>query len=160
LSSKLQEVVDIAKKQRQKGNKVIFFSQWTEMLDLIAEQFKALKMDYVYYTGRETEAQRNRSLDRFTHEPGVSFFLGSDSGGVGLDGLQKACSVVVHVEPPWNPARLDQRTGRVYRIGQVNPVEVFYLYGKDSIEEKILDTLQKKRDIRTSTLDFDMTEYC
>lgn len=160
LSSKLSEVCAIARKQKQRGNKVIFFSQWTEMLDLIAEQFKAMNMDYVFYTGRESELQRSRSLDRFQYDPNVPFFLASDSGGVGLDGLQKACNVVVHVEPPWNPARLDQRTGRVYRIGQTKPVEVYYLYGKESIEEKILETLQKKRDIRTSTLDFDMTEYC
>lgn len=158
LSSKLQEVCSIARASKATGKKVIFFSQWTEMLDLIADEFRALGAQYVFYTGRESEVQRDRSLERFTQDPNVLFFLASDSGGVGLDGLQKACDVVVHVEPPWNPARIDQRTGRVYRIGQVNPVSVFYLYGRDSIEQKMLDTLQKKRDIRTSTLDFPVEE--
>jgi SNF2 family DNA or RNA helicase len=71
---------------------------------------------------------------------------------VGLDGLQKAASVVIHTELPWNPARLDQRTGRVYRLGQTQPVEAVYYYAKNSIEEKILDVLQGKRDIRSFAL--------
>jgi SNF2 family DNA or RNA helicase len=124
------------------------------MLDLIAEEFKAMNLGYVFYTGRESEIQRARSLDKFTNDPSTPFFLASDSGGVGLDGLQMTCNTVVHVEPPWNPARLDQRTGRVYRIKQTKPVESFYLYGLDSIEEKMLGTLEKKREIRKSTFDF------
>jgi SNF2 family DNA or RNA helicase len=153
LSSKLQEICSIAQNNRNSGRKVIFFSQWTEMLDLISDELRNLGIDHVFYTGRETEIQRSRSLDKFMKDSSVSCFLASDSGGVGIDGLQLVCNVVVHVELPWNPARLDQRTGRVYRIGQTKPVDVFYLYAKESIEEKMLETLQKKRDIRTLTLD-------
>lgn len=80
-------------------------------------------------------------------------FLASDAGGVGLDGLQMAADVVIHTELPWNPARLDQRTGRVHRLGQSKPVQALYYYAAGTIEEDMLQVLQGKRDIRTLTLD-------
>ncbi len=108
---------------------------------------------HVFFTGRETERQRAKSLQTFANDSKVSVFLASDAGGVGVDGLQLVADVVIHTELPWNPARLDQRTGRVHRLGQSKPVQAFYYYAADSIEENMLQVLQGKRDVRTIALD-------
>jgi SNF2 family DNA or RNA helicase len=151
-SPKITSIITDLASYSNTNRKVVVFSQWTEFLDILARELGKLNIKFVYYTGRETERQRLKSVETFSNDPAVTVFLASDAGGVGLDGLQKAASVVIHTELPWNPARLDQRTGRVYRLGQTQPVEAVYYYAKNSIEEKILDVLQGKRDIRSFAL--------
>ena len=153
VSPKIKEIERLVIECIKKNRKVVMFSQWTEMLDLLAEHFRTLSIGFVFYTGRESEKKRVANIDSFCHNPNVMIFLASDSGGVGIDGLQTAASVVIHVELPWNPARLDQRTGRVHRIGQTRGVNVIYFYARNSIEEGMMQTLQDKRDIRTSALE-------
>jgi len=152
-SPKVNAITQTIKKHGKQGKKVVLFSQWTEFLAIIARNLEEEGIGFVFYTGKESEKQREQNLKEFTINPAVQVFLASDAGGVGLDGLQHAANVVIHTELPWNPARLDQRTGRVYRIGQTKPVEVIYYYAPESIEEHILQVLQGKRDIRTITLD-------
>ena len=154
-SAKLREITQLVMNQFAKGKKVVLFSQWTEMLDIVAVELKKRNLGYVFYTGRESEAARMLSIQRFINSANVQVFLASDSGGVGIDGLQKASHVVIHTELPWNPARLDQRSGRVHRLGQTNPVEVFYTYASNSIEEGMLATLQDKRNVREMALGVD-----
>lgn len=134
------------------NEKVVFFSQWTEMLDIIKEFLDARGLKSVFYTGRESEKQRSHSLTSFQNDKDCKVFLATDSGGVGLDGLQMVSRYVIHFEQPWNPAKLDQRSGRVHRIGQTNPVTIYQFYSKDSIEEKILSLIEDKREIREMAL--------
>jgi superfamily II DNA/RNA helicase len=78
-------------------------------------------------------------------------FLSTDAGGVGLN-LQ-AASAVVNFEPPWNPARLEQRIGRVHRMGQSRPVQVIHLLTTGSIEERVWETLRLKKSLFASVFD-------
>lgn len=151
-SPKVMAIVDDIRRFVVRGEKVVLFSQWTQFLDIIARELVVAKVGMVRFTGKETEKQRAKALADFNGKGDVMVFLSSDAGGVGLDGLQSASHVVMHTELPWNPARLDQRTGRVYRIGQTKPVEVLYYYVPGTIEEKILQVLEGKRDIRTLAL--------
>lgn len=153
LSSKTANVLKDVKDLIAKGHKIVLFSQWTEYLDLLSRELTNDGIKHVFFTGRESEKQRAKSVEAFTVDPRVSVFLASDAGGVGLDGLQMAADVVIHTELPWNPARLDQRTGRVHRLGQSKPVQALYYYAAGTIEEDMLQVLQGKRDIRTLTLD-------
>lgn len=153
LSSKTANLLKDVKDLIAKGHKIVLFSQWTEYLDLLSRELTNDGIKHVFFTGRESERQRAKSVEAFTIDPRVSVFLASDAGGVGLDGLQMAADVVIHTELPWNPARLDQRTGRVHRLGQSKPVQALYYYAAGTIEEDMLEVLQGKRDIRTLSLD-------
>jgi hypothetical protein len=90
-------------------------------------------------------------MTRFRNDPACKAFLSTDAGGVGLN-LQVA-SAVVNFEPPWNPARLEQRIGRVHRLGQAQPVQVIHLLTEDSIEERVWETLRLKKALFSGLFD-------
>jgi superfamily II DNA/RNA helicase len=90
-------------------------------------------------------------MARFRKDPDCRVFLSTDAGGVGLN-LQ-AASAVVNFEPPWNPARLEQRIGRVHRLGQTHPVQVVHLLTEQSIEERVWETLKLKKALFTGLFD-------
>jgi superfamily II DNA/RNA helicase len=96
---------------------------------------------------------RNRGalMEKFRRDADCHVFLSTDAGGVGLN-LQ-AASAVVNFEPPWNPARLEQRIGRVHRLGQAHPVHVVHLLTKDSIEERVWETLKLKKSLFAGVFD-------
>jgi hypothetical protein len=90
-------------------------------------------------------------MEKFRRDADCRVFLSTDAGGVGLN-LQTA-SAVVNFEPPWNPARLEQRIGRVHRLGQAYPVHVVHLLTKDSIEERVWETLKLKKSLFAGVFD-------
>jgi hypothetical protein len=90
-------------------------------------------------------------IEKFRNDPGCKVFLSTDAGGVGLN-LQ-AASVVVNFEPPWNPARLEQRIGRVHRLGQSRPVHVIHMLTSESIEERVWETLALKKSLFAGVFD-------
>jgi hypothetical protein len=96
---------------------------------------------------------RNRGalIEKFRRDAECRVFLSTDAGGVGLN-LQ-AASAVINFEPPWNPARLEQRIGRVHRLGQTHPVHVVHLLTKDSIEERVWETLKLKKSLFAGVFD-------
>jgi hypothetical protein len=95
--------------------------------------------------------RRPALLDRFREQDEVRVLLSTEAGGVGLN-LQVA-SYVIHLDLPWNPARLDQRTSRAHRMGQTRGVTVTYLCAEDGIERGIEGTLAAKRAVRAAALD-------
>jgi hypothetical protein len=90
-------------------------------------------------------------MEKFRRDAECRVFLSTDAGGVGLN-LQ-AASAVINFEPPWNPARLEQRIGRVHRLGQAHPVHVVHLLTKDSIEERVWETLKLKKSLFAGVFD-------
>jgi hypothetical protein len=90
-------------------------------------------------------------IEKFRNDPVCKVFLSTDAGGVGLN-LQ-AASVVVNFEPPWNPARLEQRIGRVHRLGQSRPVHVIHMLTEKSIEERVWETLALKKSLFAGVFD-------
>jgi hypothetical protein len=90
-------------------------------------------------------------MEKFRNDAECRVFLSTDAGGLGLN-LQ-AASAVINFEPPWNPARLEQRIGRVHRLGQANPVHVVHLLTEGSIEERVWETLKIKKSLFAGVFD-------
>jgi superfamily II DNA or RNA helicase len=125
------------------GRKALVFSEWERMGALAAERLARRGIGFERLHGGVPSAERGGLLDRFTNDPKCRVLLSTDAGGLGLN-LQ-AASVVVHLDLPWNPARYDQRVGRALRIGQKETVQVVRLVSRGTIEERMLDTLARKR---------------
>ncbi len=153
ISPKLQELSPILEELViANGRKVVIFSEWTTMTFLIARQLSNLGIPFVELTGKVPVSKRQALIDAFTHQPDCKVFLSTDAGGVGLN-LQ-AGDCVINFDLPWNPARLNQRIGRVSRIGQKSShVHVINLVAKNSIEEKILAGIQMKTDVFKGVFD-------
>ena len=137
LATLLDEVLE------RPDSKVVIFSQWLRMHELLVRRLKKKPFDHVLFHGDLSGRQRKAALDRFRDEDRCRVFLSTDAGGVGLN-LQHA-SVVVNMDLPWNPAVLEQRIGRVHRLGQHRPVRVVNFVAQDSIEEGMLPVLQFKK---------------
>ncbi len=131
--------------------KVVIFSQWLRMHELLQRRFDRRKWDFVLFHGGVPSAKRGALVDRFRNDRGCRAFLATDAGGVGLN-LQHA-NVVVNVDLPWNPAVLEQRIGRVHRLGQTQPVSVVNYVAKGTIEEGMLSVLSFKKSLFAGVLD-------
>jgi superfamily II DNA or RNA helicase len=145
LASLLDEVLE------SPGVKVVIFSQWLRMHELIVRRLEQRKLQHVLFHGGVPSSKRKGLIDRFGEDPSCRLFLSTDAGGVGLN-LQHA-SVVVNMDMPWNPAVLEQRIGRVHRLGQHRPVRVVNFIAENTIEEGMLDLLSFKSSMFTGVLD-------
>ncbi|WP_437990909.1 DEAD/DEAH box helicase [Sorangium sp. So ce145] len=155
-SPKLDELEAlIAEVTAQPRNKVIVFSEWVGMLELASERLDRLRVGHAMLHGDVPTDRRPALLDRFRDDPAVRVLLSTDAGGVGLN-LQ-AASYVVHLDLPWNPARLDQRTARAHRLGQGRSVSVTYLCAEEGIERGIEGILSEKRKVLVASLRADAT---
>lgn len=143
---KLRELGSILEDEvASNGHKAIVFSQWSRMLDLTEPVLERLHLGAVKLTGDVPTRKRGALVERFFEDPDCRVFLSSDAGGVGLN-LQ-AASLVINLDLPWNPAVLEQRIARAHRHGQPRSVQVVNLIAQGTIEERILDTLARKRDV-------------
>ncbi len=131
--------------------KVLIFSEWVRMLELAAERLKMRKIGFALHVGKLPQQMRRKEIQRFKEEPQCRAFLSSESGGVGLN-LQ-AASVVVNLDLPWNPAKLEQRIARAWRKHQKNRVNVINLVAQDTIEHRMLATLRFKQGLADVVLD-------
>ncbi len=153
ISPKLNELAGIIDELvLQNGRKVVIFSEWTTMTFLIGKQLSKAGIAFVELTGKVPVKKRQALIDEFTNNPNCKVFLSTDAGGTGLN-LQ-AADCVINFELPWNPARMNQRIGRVNRIGQTSRcINVVNLICKKSIEEKILAGIQMKTDLFQGVFD-------
>ena len=130
----------VAQMIMEQRRKVVVFSQWRRMLQLahwaVGDLMEDAGLRTVYFTGRENQRRRTHNVVDFHDDPAVSLLLCSDAGQVGLN-LQRAASCMVCLDLPWNPAVLEQRVGRIYRLGQKHPIEVYYLVSESGIEGRI-----------------------
>jgi superfamily II DNA or RNA helicase len=145
LATLLEEVYE------RPDTKVVVFSQWLRMHELLVDRFQKRDWDYVLFHGGVPGPQRKDLVDRFREDPGCRAFLATDAGGVGLN-LQHA-SMVVNMDLPWNPAVLEQRIGRVHRLGQKQPVRVVNFVAQGTIEEGMLGVLKFKQSLFAGVLD-------
>jgi superfamily II DNA or RNA helicase len=135
------------------GEKVVIFSQWLRMTELVERILERNRIGYVHLNGSVPAKQRKNLLVRFKEDPNCLVFLSTDAGGVGLN-LQSG-SVVINMDIPWNPAVLEQRIGRVHRLGQHKLVRVINFVSSASIEERILELLKFKKSLFAGALDQD-----
>lgn len=131
--------------------KCVIFSQWERMTSLVAEVLEENSWHYTYLHGGVPGAKRKDLIHAFHHDPHCRVFLSTDAGGVGLN-LQPA-SVVVNMDIPWNPAVLEQRIGRVHRLGQHKPVRVVNFVAEGTIEHNMLSLLKFKKSLFAGVLD-------
>src|SRR5262249_23999125 len=89
-----------------------------------------------FFTGAESQRRRTQNIVEFHDDPTFCVLFSSDAGGVGLN-LQRASNCVINLELPWNPAVLEQRIGRIYRLGQKTPIDVYNLVSEQAIESRI-----------------------
>ena len=131
--------------------KVLIFSEWVRMLELVREHAVAAGVEFAWHTGSVPQARRRAEIRRFREDPECRLFLSSESGGVGLN-LQ-AADTVVNLDQPWNPARLEQRIARAWRKHQARPVTVINLVSEQTIEHRMLGLLDAKRALAEGVLD-------
>lgn len=133
------------------GRKVVLFSEWTTMLDLIEPLLRKRKLDFVRLDGSVPQKRRQELVHRFQTDAGCRLFLTTNAGSTGLN-LQ-AANTVVNIDLPWNPAVLEQRIARAHRMGQSRSVQVFVLVTEGTIEESLLATIAAKKDLALAALD-------
>ena len=151
-SGKWEFFIEIINEARLSKRKVVVFSQYVEMLRLMASYLKKQKIEYCLLTG----STRNRKivLEKFQNDPDVEIFLGSlKAAGVGI--TLTAASIVIHYDRWWNPAVENQATDRVYRFGQNRGVQVLKLVTKNTIEEHIHKLIERKKELFQGVLGFD-----
>lgn len=147
-SAKLDELMELLDNLMDEGRKVLVFSQFTSMLKIIEGTLIKKRYSYLKLTG-ETK-NRQDIVDSFQAGDASIFLISLKAGGAGLN-LTKADTVILY-DPWWNPAVQEQAAGRSHRIGQKNPVFIYKLIVKGSVEEVMLEIQSKKRDLFDSIL--------
>ena len=142
-SSKLNQCIEIVKDAIQAGHKILLFSGYTSMFEIIEKELKKNDIKYFKLTGQTKVGERIQLVDEFNESPNVKIFLISlKAGGTGLNLI--GADMVIHYDPWWNLSAENQATDRTYRIGQKKNVQVYKLITKNSIEEKIYELQQRK----------------
>lgn len=150
-SAKLEQLMDMVVPMVEEGRKILIFSQFTSMLELIEQQLNNAKIGYVKLTGKTKK--RDEAITAFQSGQMPVFLISLKAGGVGLN--LTAADTVIHYDPWWNPAAEDQASDRAWRIGQDKPVFVYKLITNQSIEEKIIALQQNKAELAQSILSAD-----
>lgn len=138
----LQEILSDA---LESGHRLLIFSQFTSMLSLIKVYLNSQQIPYFYLDGSIKTETRLELVHAFNQGTGQVFLISLKAGGTGLN--LTGADMVIHFDPWWNPAVEDQATDRAYRIGQQNVVQVFKLITEGTIEEKIFELQQKKKEL-------------
>ena len=141
--TKVEETMNILHDLFESGDeKVVIFSQWERMTRLIAGELEKAGVRYSSLNGTVPSEKRKKLCDDFQEDPDCRVFISTDAGSTGLN-LQ-AASLVINLDLPWNPAVLEQRIARIYRIGQKRSIQVINMVSRDSFEERMLSTLNFK----------------
>ena len=142
-SSKLIQCMDIVEDAIQSGHKILLFSGYTSMFDIIQKELETRDIKYFKLTGSTKVNERINLVNEFNTNKNIKVFLISlKAGGTGLN--LTGADMVIHYDPWWNSSSENQATDRAYRIGQKNNVQVYKLITSNSIEEKIYELQQKK----------------
>jgi len=153
-NAKLAELKELAKDLIEQGHKIVIFSQFVPVVNLIQEELSNDGIPTLIYTGQLSHDERSSNLKNFIDQENFRALVSTDAGQFGLN-LQVA-DVVINYDLPWNPARLQQRIARLHRIGQANKVLAVNFVVKGTIEEHVRDILEKKkktfRDITVSDI--------
>ena len=143
-SAKFEVLLETLETLQSEGHKALVFSQFVQTLRLLRAEMEARGMAYVYLDGKTKN--RQVQVDRFQTDPNVPFFLISmKAGGVGLN--LTAADYVLHIDPWWNPAVEMQAADRAHRIGQDKPVFIYKFIARETVEEKIMQLQERKREL-------------
>lgn len=143
-SAKFEILLETLETLRAEGHKALVFSQFVQALSLLRQELDARGIPYAYLDGQTPH--RQKQVDRFQQDPNVPFFLISlKAGGVGLN--LTAADYVLHLDPWWNPAVEMQAADRAHRIGQDKPVFIYKFIARETVEEKIMQLQERKREL-------------
>lgn len=155
-SSKLEQCMEIVEDGVMAGHKILLFSSYTSMFDIMEEELRKRNIKYFKLTGSTKVDERINLVDEFNKNQEIGVFLISlKAGGTGLNLI--GADMVIHYDPWWNISAENQATDRAYRIGQKNNVQVYKLITKDSIEEKIYEMQQRKAELTDNMLNTQTT---
>lgn len=152
-SAKLEACMELVQRAVKGKHKVLLFSQFTSMLDLIRERLAEQNTKYYCLTGNTDKQERQRLVDEFQNDDTPVFLISLKAGGTGLN--LTAADIVIHYDPWWNVAAQNQATDRAHRIGQKNTVTVYRLIAKDSLEEGIIKLQESKKALSDDILSMD-----
>ena len=146
MSSKMQVALDIIENYQANHKKLLLFSSFTSVFDLFFKELNKRNIKYLCLTGSTPKEKRKELVDKFQNsDEDTLFMISLKAGGTGLN--LTAAEAVIHFDPWWNTSAQNQATDRIYRIGQLNNVIEYKLIMKDSIEEKILNIQNKKKEL-------------
>lgn len=137
------------------GHRVLVFSQFTSMLDIIRKRLDKLGISYFYLDGSTPSQERSELSEKFNRGEKDVFLISLKAGGTGLN--LTGADTVIHYDPWWNPAVMDQASDRAYRIGQKRAVQVIKLAAKGTIEEKMINLQAKKRSLADGIITVNQT---
>ena len=149
-SSKMEMCMELVENAISSGHKILLFSQFTSMLDQIAARFKKEGISYFLLTGATSKEKRMEMVEKFNTDDTSVFCISLKAGGTGLN--LTAADIVIHFDPWWNVAVQNQATDRAHRIGQENVVTVYKLIAKGTIEEKIVNIQELKKELADQIL--------
>ena len=155
-SGKLEQCIDLVNDAIESNHKILLFSSYTSMFNIIEKELKRNKIEYFKLIGDTPVDKRIEMVDEFNSNKEVKVFLISlKSGGTGLN--LTSADIVIHYDPWWNVSSENQATDRAYRIGQKNSVQVYKLITSNSIEEKINKMQERKEKLSKDLLSTEET---
>ena len=150
-SSKLAVFLEIVDELKENKHRALVFSQFVSHLSIVRNALDEKKIKYQYLDGSSPLPERERSVEKFQKGEGDLFLISLKAGGLGLN--LTAADFVIHLDPWWNPAIEDQASDRAHRIGQKRPVTIYRLVAENTIEEKIIQLHNTKRNLAESLLE-------
>ena len=155
-SSKLNQCIELLKDAISSGHKILLFSGYSSMLEIIEKELKKENIEYFKLTGQTNVGDRIKLVEEFNNNNKIKVFLISlKAGGTGLNLI--GADMVIHYDPWWNLSAENQATDRTYRIGQKKNVQVYKLITKDSIEERIYELQERKANLAKTMLSTETT---
>ena len=155
-SSKLNQCIEVVKDAVLSGHKILLFSGYSSMLEIIGRELEREKIKFFKLTGQTKVGDRIKLVEEFNNNEEIKVFLISlKAGGTGLNLI--GADMVIHYDPWWNLSAENQATDRTYRIGQKKNVQVYKLITKDSIEERIYELQEKKAQLAKTMLSTETT---
>lgn len=149
-SGKLMLLLELIDSAISQGHRILVFSQFTSMLDLIRQELKKREINYFFIDGKTAPMLRTKMAERFNNGEKELFLISLKAGGTGLNLV--GADMVIHYDPWWNPAVMLQATDRAHRLGQTKPVQVIKLASRGTIEEQILKLQESKQNLADSII--------
>lgn len=156
-SAKKEACIELIESAIEGGHKILLFSQFTSMLDVLAKELKLKGIDYYMITGATAKKKRVQMVNEFNKNDVPIFLISLKAGGTGLN--LTGADIVIHYDPWWNIAAQNQATDRAHRIGQQKIVTVYKLIMKDSIEEKICKLQETKKELADQIITEEVSNF-
>ena len=150
-SVKLEACMELVESCIESGHRMLLFSQFTSMLDIIEQKLREGKVEFFRIDGSTKPSGRLELVNSFNSGTVPIFLISLKAGGTGLN--LTGADVVIHYDPWWNISAQNQATDRAHRIGQMKSVQVYKLIVKDTIEERILEMQERKAELASSIIE-------